>query len=529
MLSVFTVSLILSLVFFVVSGIAFGDSYSTKYVSNKLKNRTDDYVEALVMNGLTSLFNRYESSGGLSRGRLGGIGSVAPDYETDLKITFVPETTNIIYLRAFVGNIYQVDRFSEDRNSLYPHDAEPFHVFEGEELRTMQIENVGADEEYFYMPYHTVSVTGDSASESTLTFIPEPLPDSYPINDVAMQEYSEYVFANYLFIPEELVPVLEDVARKADLIVEERGSEGMLLICHNLQEYFEENYRYSLQPGRTPLGADVVEYFLTKQDRGYCMHFASASTLLLRYAGIPARYCEGYILKPSDLAEGVIVSEENGKKTVEVELTDASAHAWVEIYIPNYGWIPYEMTPPSFGEDEDVPMTGLMGILSGLFSRAQRDEAEGVSSEDGTEGKTYDAFGMIAQSLEFLVRPLGYSMAIIILILLSIPVFRYLIVFIRIISYRRKGKYSEAILVKYKSYTAHLIRKKLLESSNADSVSVAEELSGNYDSPDIKDKIMSVALIVREAAFSGREITSENYEKAVRMMKEIKKANRQSS
>jgi hypothetical protein len=47
MLSVFTVSLIMSLVFLVISGVAFGDTYSTKYVSNKLKNRTDDYVEAL--------------------------------------------------------------------------------------------------------------------------------------------------------------------------------------------------------------------------------------------------------------------------------------------------------------------------------------------------------------------------------------------------------------------------------------------------------------------------------------------------
>ena len=128
-----------------------------------------------------------------------------------------------------------------------------------------------------------------------------------------------------------------------------------------------------------------------------------------------------------------------------------------------------------------------------------------------------------------MVKPIGYSLAVVILILLAIPAVKYLIVLIRISSYRRKGKYSEAVLVKYKAYTSSLIRKKLLASSNADSVSVAEELSGNYGSPDIKDKIMSVALIVREAAFSGREITIEDYEKAVRMMKEIKKANRQSS
>ena len=529
MLSVFSVSLILSLVFFVVSGAAFGESYSTKYVSNKLKNKTDDYVEALVMNGLTSLFNRYESRGGLARGRLGGIGSVAPDYETDLIVTYVPETTDVIYLRAFVGNIYQTDRFAEDINLEYTPATEPFHMDEDEEIRTMEIENVGADPDYYYMPYHTLEANGDPASVMTLEYIPYPVMDSYPTDDADMMEYSQYAFSNYLYIPEDLVPVLAETAEKANLIVSDRGSEGMLMICNNLENYFEENYRYSLQPGRTPLGADVVEYFLSNQDRGYCMHFASASTLLLRYAGIPARYCEGYVIKPSDLAEGVIVSEEDGKTTVQVEITDGAAHAWVEIYIPNYGWIPYEMTPPSFGEDDEVPMNGLMGILSGLFTTAERDEAGGETGENGVAEQAFGTFGKIAQSLEFLVKPLGYSLAAVILILLAIPAVRRLILVCRIASYWRKGKYNEALLSKYRSYTSILIRKKLIKSSNADSISVGEELSGNYDDEETKRKIMEVACIVREAAFSPREISEEDYEKAVRLMKEIRSANRQSS
>ena len=529
MLSVFAVSLILSLVFFVVSSAAFGDSYSTKYVSNKLKNKTDDYVEALVMNGITSLFNRYAATGGLARGKLGGIGSVAPDYETDLIVTYVPETTDTIYLRAFVGNIYQRDRFTEDSNPDYPVGSEPVHIDEDEELRVMQIENVDADSDYFYIPYHTLGVKGDTAGVSTITYVPDPVAVSYPMDDMSMTDYSEYVFTNYLYIPEDLIPVLDETARKADMIVSERGSEGMLLTCYKLQSYFAENYRYSMQPGRTPLGADVVEYFLTSQDRGYCMHFASASTLLLRYVGIPARYCEGYVIQASDLEEGVIVSEEDGKTTVEVEITDGSAHAWVEIYIPNYGWIPYEMTPPSFGEEDEINMGGLMGILSGLFSSAQRNEAEGAGEGDVVAEQGSGNFAKVAKSLEFLIRPIGYSLAVVILILIMIPLIKKLIMFIRILSYKGRGMYSEAVLVRYRSYTSYLIRKKLLKSSNADSVSVGEELSGNYDSPEVKDKIMKVAVIAREAAFSGREIPAEDYESAVRMMKEIKAANRQSS
>ncbi|MBP5553331.1 MAG: transglutaminase domain-containing protein [Lachnospiraceae bacterium] len=530
MLSVFGVSLILSLIFFVVSGAAFGDEYSTKYVSNKLKNKTDDYVEALVMNGITSLFNRYTATGGLARGRLGGIGSVAPDYETDLIVTYVPESTDTIYLRAFVGNIYQRDRFIEDTNVDYPATEEPFHYEEGDEFRTMTVENVDADPDYFYAPYHSASITGDPADTATIKYIPDPVLASYPTDDAALSEYTKFVFANYLYVPEDLVPVLDEVVKKAGMVVSERGSEGMLLSCYNLQSYFAENYKYSLQPGRTPLGADVVEYFLTDQDRGYCMHYASASTLLLRYVGIPARYCEGYALQASDLAQGVIVSEEDDVTTVKVEITDAAAHAWVEIFIPNYGWIPYEMTPPSFGDDEAVNAGGgLMGILSGLFTAAQRDDAQGSGGEGGAADQAFGTFEKIAKSLEFLVKPVGYSLAVVILILIAIPLIRRIIVIFRVLSYRRKGKYSEAVLVKYRSYTSNLIKKKLISSSNADSVSVGEELSGNYESEEIKSKIKEVALIVREAAFSAHEITAGEYDKAVSMMKDIKRAKRKPS
>ena len=528
MLSVFAVSLILSLAFFVVSGLVFGDTYSTKYVSNKLKNKTDDYVEVLVMNGLSSLFNRYAATGGLARGKLGGIGSVAPDYETDLIVTYVPESTDTIYLRAFVGNQYQRDRFAEDRNTDYPTSSEPFHMGEDEELRVMTIENVDADVDYYYTPYHTASVEGDSAGVYAIEYIPDPVAVSYPIDDREMTDYTLYAFSNYLDVPESLIPILDDTVKRADMIVSERGSEGMLLCCYKLQKYFAENYKYSLRPGRTPMGTDVVGYFLTEQDRGYCMHYASAATLLLRYVGIPARYCEGYVIQASDLEQGLIVSEEDGVTTVEVEITDASAHAWVEIYIQNYGWIPYEMTPPSFDEEEPINAGGLFGILSQLFTAAEREDAEGADS-NGLDDEDFDAFGKIAKSLEFLVKPVGYSLAVIILILILIPVIRRLVTVFRVMSYRRKGKYSEAILVRYKSYTAFLIRKKLIASSNADSVSVGEELSGNYESEEIRSKIMEVAETIRKAAFSGHEISAEEYETAVRLMKEIKKADRQSS
>ena len=78
-----------------------------------------------------------------------------------------------------------------------------------------------------------------------------------------------------------------------------------------------------------------MTYFLTESRRGYCMHFASAATLLLRWIGVPARYVAGYVADVP--ASG------------HVRVPDSAAHAWVEVYIEGYGWEPVEVTPAYAG------------------------------------------------------------------------------------------------------------------------------------------------------------------------------------
>ena len=528
MVSVFGVSLVFSLIFFVISGTLFGDDYSTKYISNSLKNKTDNFVEVMVMNGFTSIFNRYSATGGLARGKLGGIGSVTPDYETDLIVTYQPTSTDSIYLRAFVGNTYSMDRFLEDRDSDYELLNEPFRFEEDDPIVTMTIDNVDADQDYYFYPYHTLDIEGDKGGTYEASYIQMPLDGSYDDSDKEMVDYTMYVFDHYTAVPSNLFPVLSDTVEKADIIGEKRGAEGELESCYRLQEYFRENYRYSLQPGRTPLGTDVVEYFLSSQDRGYCMHYAASSTLLLRYIGIPSRYCEGYFLQATDLAQGEIVSEEDGVKTVRVELTDAAAHAWTEVYIINYGWVPFEMTPPSFGEEEDVAARGLMGILSGLFNAANRDEAAGSGAVETAEGAV-STFGSALNSIGFLIKPVAYSLMTIILLLIMIPIMRKIAFRIRIANLAKKGKYGEALLARYRNYTAKLCKKKILSTSNADTHEIAKDLSekvsskGN-DAGDISSKIYSVAETVRRAAFSGKDISSDEYGRAMSDMNIILKA-----
>lgn len=54
---------------------------------------------------------------------------------------------------------------------------------------------------------------------------------------------------------------------------------------------------YDTSPGATPAGEDFVEYFLLENRKGFCVHFATAATLMYRYCGYTARYTEGYVYR----------------------------------------------------------------------------------------------------------------------------------------------------------------------------------------------------------------------------------------
>jgi transglutaminase-like putative cysteine protease len=103
-------------------------------------------------------------------------------------------------------------------------------------------------------------------------------------------------------------------------------------------DYLVNNYTYTLDPTVTESETFGVEKFLTETKEGYCVQFASALTLLMRQAGIPARYNEGYIASNFERTQN-----ENGAYYADVY--DENKHAWVEVWYDGVGWIPYEATP----------------------------------------------------------------------------------------------------------------------------------------------------------------------------------------
>lgn len=187
--------------------------------------------------------------------------------------------------------------------------------------------------------------------------------------------YMEEIGDIYTAVPEELLPRLTELCRSHPMETLDEVSAFILAV---LEEYAS----YTLTPGRAPVNEDIVEYFLFDNLEGYCVHFASAATLMYRLYGIPARYVSGYAVDPSDFER-----QEDG--TWVAGVTDESAHAWTEIFLEDYGWVPVEVTPASDGSI-GMSYPGLdTGMLEEMTSGISLNLESGASSgEDGDDADT---------------------------------------------------------------------------------------------------------------------------------------------
>ena len=99
-----------------------------------------------------------------------------------------------------------------------------------------------------------------------------------------------------------------------------------------VESYFRRNYRYRLGV-RIPPGAEPLRYFLLNRPPAHCEYFASGATVLLRSAGVRARYVTGFVAAERNAVGGFWVAR------------NRDAHAWCEAWVPGRGWVTVEATP----------------------------------------------------------------------------------------------------------------------------------------------------------------------------------------
>jgi len=111
-------------------------------------------------------------------------------------------------------------------------------------------------------------------------------------------------------------------------------------VAQKIRRYVRTGARYDLNP--QVMGEnekDFVRWFIEESDTGYCVHYATAATVLLKAAGIPARYVSGYMVQVT--------------AGVPTPVLQSDAHAWVEYWLPGFGWTVLEATPAD--ESEYIP------------------------------------------------------------------------------------------------------------------------------------------------------------------------------
>ena len=442
------------------------EGFMYRYKSSTLKASIQDPVENVMLTGLAGLFNFYGSTAGMSGGRLGGVSSVRSDYQPDLKVRFTPYSYNTVYLKGFTGEYYDRDHWSKDENGLFE------RVLDGDAKGVMEVENVGADTGYLYMPYYTE--TDDTSlsryqnregverwAKETYTYYPDLSLGAMaqkPEDQIHVSFASEEpISLSYFDVPSANYDVIATFCENAGF----GGSDREIL--SQVIGYFQENIPYTLRPGAMPRNGDFVNYFLEKNRKGYCAHFASAATLIFRYYGIPARYVEGYAIPYTQVMDGELVdgaeykdyytgkSGELGETAlVEVTVTDANAHAWVEVYMDG-AWQVVEVTPSSNEEDTEDFWSAFGNLLSGS---GDNEGVEGQSS-----GNIFSLDGMKWIWVGILVG-------------IVIVVFFYMIRFClkkgkRVMSYHSKDK--AANVVAYYKYMCECMRAVEPEFYRADS------------------------------------------------------------
>ena len=109
-------------------------------------------------------------------------------------------------------------------------------------------------------------------------------------------------------------------------------------VLSEIKKYFLTHFSYTLDL-KTDETTSPITAFMTRTRAGHCEYFATATVLLLRAAGIPARYVTGYMaFEKSVLGDKIIVRRKH-------------AHAWTEVFV-NGRWTFFDTTPPDWTNQE---------------------------------------------------------------------------------------------------------------------------------------------------------------------------------
>lgn len=512
------------------------ESFNTGYQGNKYKDLSMAAMSTLLVDGWSGFFRMSNDTGGMNSGKLGDVSTIHLDYQTDLMVQVTPYSYDSIYLKSFTGEMYNpyennwtsIEYLRDYDTGQTPEaDAleEGYHADEANTSKgIMRIRNVGGEPQKNYLPYYYKSYEMEKNGYLRVTYYPRV---SGNISSVTYKNYTgnkAYTDAD-LYVPEENLEAVEAVVDDLGFL----GTDEQIIEA--LKAYYQENIPYTVRPGKTPRKADFINYFLSENRKGYCAHYASAAVLIFRYLGIPARYAEGYAVDYYQILDGEMVedaeysdyydgySELGETALIQVNVTDADAHAWVEVYSQEKGWYVVDVTPSS-SEEEDVEDFWTM------FADFMDDTGTGDGADVTDGGGGFKISDVLVRNIIYGILGIACLSAAVWLILKGR---RYVIYVIR---YSRAGT-NDRLVMKYAAFCRRLARRdkefgKLLNYSEQ-----VEYIAAKTDIEPLKtdcryeeqgnkpEKTRQIIEILEQAGFSNREISEDKYEMAAEWIKSV--------
>lgn len=258
-------------------------------------------------------FGKYDKDGSIE---YEGIHALNLYTRTDLR-------HSIVYLRGFVGTDYANDEWSGQKQKLG--DSMGMVMVQQGLLEIQQ----GADKDIYYG-----------------YVLDQQMPKQYGKKKISYSgEDSRKIPRRYLAVDPWLKDNLMD-SMKLDSDVQSTIGKA----AEKIHTVLQKDFHYTLHPGKSRAGSEL-ETFLFDTKTGYCTHYATAAIMMFRSLGVPARLAQGYMIRGEYL-----------KKQEWTPVYDRNAHAWVEIYIPDAGWYPFDATmgviaePGEMGPLEDNPL-----------------------------------------------------------------------------------------------------------------------------------------------------------------------------
>lgn len=299
-----------------------------------------------------------------------------------LEVTLTPQVRTL-YLKGFVGGELKGNRFvptdknayvNNDYQGLLPYVAQgglpvlqyaEYSALGGLNARyNVKIVNKGANAKYVYMPYsvsayrkgspyydlnvranvftpksYEITVCAGDRSSERLTQAGWVLGDALDQTD-EMRRYLALEGAYRAFVYDEYVRIAQTDRERILTSFGGAAATSISTAAQVIRRYFTDNFVYT--DGVDAIKSDFLTDFYGGQiEKSNAAYFAAAAVYAFRTYGFAARYAEGYLVNP-------VGSTEN-----TVTVTGRSSHAWAEVYFDGMGWLPIDVTPTFFVEDDE--------------------------------------------------------------------------------------------------------------------------------------------------------------------------------